>query len=83
MLSYWIFGALITLIGVVMSFLPVVSSLPFGADAILAQFVGVIHGLVEELPFLYVVMNVVLGMVVVKFALFSFHWIKWVIERVH
>lgn len=71
-----------TVLNVATFFLPVVTELPWGMDAALALMVGSIHGLIEIMPWMGIVWSLALTALLIKFLLFSWHWVKWFIELI-
>lgn len=71
-----------TVLNVATFFLPTVEELPLGMDAALTLMVGSIHGLIDLMPWLEIVWTLALLALLIKFLLFSWHWVKWFIELV-
>lgn len=82
MITTWVLQQLIAVLDLALFWLPVVTELPFNLDVILTTAVGIVKGIVVELPFLQVVLDVFYAMLGVKLLLFSWHWVKWIIERI-
>lgn len=71
-----------TVLNVATFFLPTVEELPLGMDEALTFMVGAIHGLIDIMPWLEIVWTLALLALLIKFLLFSWHWVKWFIELV-
>lgn len=76
-------SALIWIIDAVLSFLPKITELPFGLDAILVQAVGTIQAIIAMFPPLQIVWICVLAAISLRLALLLYHITKWLIERIH
>jgi len=59
-----------------------VTELPFGMDEALTFFVSTIRALIELLPWLGIVWNVIVLSLFIKGLLFTWHWIVTVIHLV-
>lgn len=64
------------------SFFDLVTELPFGMDEVLLSFMGYVHALIEVIPPLGTVWNVILSMLLVKLSLFLFPYLRWVVNLI-
>lgn len=82
MLLHLLLQAAVSIISVALFFLPPVTALPFGVDDALTWFGGTIKALIEQLPIMETPWKLALFGLFVEFLLQSWHWIKWLIERI-
>lgn len=66
--------ATLAILGIVTSFLPVVTELPFGMDYALTFLVNTINALITLMPWFGIVWKFVLWALLIKSLLFIFHW---------
>jgi len=57
-----------------------VTELPLGIDEALTFFVGTITGLISVMPWLEIVWQILLLGLSIKILLFTWHWIKYIID---
>lgn len=77
-----ILEAIIQGVNAITFFLPTVTELPYGIDASLIYFVGLVKGILDSAPLLVHPFGLaILGLFVV-FSLFLWHWIEWIIRVV-
>lgn len=59
--------------------LPTVTELPFGIDDAMVLFISTIRSLVAIIPFMVVPYYLIIAMLSIRFSLFVWHWIRWII----
>jgi len=82
MIIYFLIQMVFLVLSSVVFFLPTVTVLPFGIDYGLSYFMGVVNSLVALMPWMDIVWTFILWGLLLEFLMFSWHWIKWFIERV-
>jgi len=80
MIPYLSFLTVLALLVVVTAFMPVVTELPFGMDTALVFFVGTIKALLQLMPWLQIVWNLILWAIFIKSLLFAWKWVQWFIQ---
>lgn len=65
---------------VLMAIFPTVTQLPFGMDPAVHLFIGTLKGILDVFPWLNIVFTIFLLGLGVKFALFTFRMVVWIIS---
>lgn len=82
MILYLILTLIIGVVGIVLNVFPTVTELPFGVDSVMVTFVGTIKALLLIFPPLQAPWNVIITGLTIEFLLFSWTWIRWILERI-
>lgn len=82
MISILKFLGVLGLLALVTAFLPTVTELPLGIDEAVVFFIGTIKALVNLIPFMQVPFTLILLAVSIRFALFVWHWVRWLVELI-
>lgn len=79
MIWFYIGQAFITVLDYLMFFLKDVTSLPFGIDPAINKFGQIVAAFIDLMPWFEVVWNLLTLALYIKFILFAWHWIKYLI----
>lgn len=80
MIPFLSFLGVLAVLSLTYQFLPVVSELPYGMDEALSFFVATIKSLLQLLPWMQIVWNLILWAIFIKSLLFAWRWIQWFIH---
>lgn len=82
MIVYFLIQIVLNVLQIALFWLPDVTSLPFGIEEALTFFGSTIKGLTVVLPFMELPWKLALFALYLHYLMWSWHWIKWFIERV-
>jgi len=76
-----VIGVLAVLV-ILTGFMPVVTELPFGMDAALSFFIGTIRAILELMPWMQIVFQLILWAMFIESLLFAWKWVQWFMELI-